>query len=113
MFPFSTDVDVLAVLVADRSALAAQHLTWPEPDRRSRILVPGRWIDVPTKINFRSGERTLSLLEVAETGSDRGQFVAIGIGHRFRGLHAARQTSKIKKKKNYQLLKNINGKTEH
>ena len=48
VLPFSADVHVLAILVTDRSTLAAEDLTWPEPDRWPRILVPGRWIDVST-----------------------------------------------------------------
>lgn len=91
VLPFSADVHILAVLVADRSTLAAEHLARPQPDRWPCILVPGRWIDVPTKIDFRGGQRALSLLEVAEASSDRRQFVAIGVWYRFRGLHAARQ----------------------
>lgn len=90
VFPFSADVHILAVLVADRSTLAAKHLARPQPDRWPRILVPGRWIDVPTKIDFRSGQRALPLLEIAESGRDCRQFVAIRIRYRFRGLYAAR-----------------------
>ena len=93
MLPFSADVHVLAVLVTDRSTLAAEDLTWPEPDRWPRVLVPGRWIDVPTQIDFCGGQRVLSLLEITESGRDRRQFVAIGVRHRFRRLYAARQPS--------------------
>lgn len=90
VFPFSADIHILTVLVADRSTLAAKHLARPQPDRWPRILVPGRWIDVPTKIDFRSGQRALPLLEIAESGRDCCQFVAIRIRYRFRGLYAAR-----------------------
>lgn len=90
VLPFSADVHVLAVLVADRSTLATEHLAWPEPDRWPCILVPGRRIDVPTKIDFRSSQRVLSLLKVAESSRYRRQFVAIRVRYRFRGLHATR-----------------------
>lgn len=93
VFPFSADVHILTVLVADRSTLAAKHLARPQPDRWPCILVPGRWIDVPTKIDFRSGQRALPLLEIAESGRDCRQFVAIGVRYRFRGLYATRQAS--------------------
>lgn len=107
MLPFPADVDVLAVLVADRSALAAEHLPRPESDRRPCILVPGRRVNVPTEIDFGSGQGATPFLEVAETSRDRREFVAIGIGYWFRGLYTAGQAS-AKEKRNFVNYKMVN-----
>lgn len=95
VLPLPADVDVLAVLVADRPALAAEHLAGPQSYRRPRVLVSSGRIDAPAEIDLgddggrRRRRRAPLLLEIAEARRDRRQFVAIGVRHRLRGLNAA------------------------
>lgn len=95
VLPLLADVDVLAVLVADRPAFAAEYLAGPQSHRRPRVFVSSGRIDVPAEIDLgddggrRRRRRAPLLLEVAEACRDRRQFVAIGVRHRLRGLNTA------------------------
>lgn len=95
VLPLPADVDVLAILVADRPALAAEHLAGPQSHCRPRVLVSSGRIDASAKVDLgndgghRRRRRTPLLLKVAEARRDRRQFVTIRVRHRLRGLNTA------------------------
>lgn len=94
-----TNVNVLAILIADRPTFAAKHLARSQSYCGPRVLIPSRRIDVPAEIDFgddggrRRRQRALPLLEVAESRRDRRQLVAIGAQYRLRGLNTAGKAS--------------------
>lgn len=90
--------DIFVVLVADRLAIVAEYLTWPQPHRGSGIFTSHRSFLYPRSQRFRLA--VALFLEIAESGCYRGQFVAVWALHRLGWFDTAGQSPVTRKKGN-------------